>query len=82
MVSGWEKENTINQYKNTTIFKESLYIVLGTEFIIKDNTKATFGIAYNHGFNNMFRKKYKNIINNSSVNARTHRLEFQFGIIF
>ena len=76
----------IDQYKknkNTALFKESLYIVLGAEFVIKDNTKATFGIGYNHGFNNMFRKNYKNSINDQiAVNARTHCIEFQFGIIF
>jgi hypothetical protein len=84
-----EKDNTnvgkfskINHYKNTAIFKESLYIVLGAEFVIKDYTKATFGIGYDHGFNNMFRKKYKNLISGERVHARTHRLEFQFGIIF
>jgi hypothetical protein len=72
----------IDQYKNTAIFKESLYIVLGAEFIIKNNTKATFGIGYDYGFNNIFRKKYENSISGSTVNARAHRIEFQFGIIF
>lgn len=77
-----EKIGKVNHYKQTTIFKESLYVVLGTEFIIQDNTKATFGIGYDFGFNNMFRKKYKNTISDQSVNARAHRIEFQFGIIF
>jgi hypothetical protein len=77
-----EKTEKNNHYKHTTIFKESLYIVLGTEFIIQDNTKAVFGLGYDHGFNNMFRKKYVNTISNQSVNAKTHRIEFQFGIIF
>jgi len=72
----------IYQYKKMAIFKESLYIVLGMEFIIKDNTKATFGIGYDYGFNNIFRKDYKNLISNLVVNAHTHRIEFQFGIIF
>jgi len=79
------KYEKIDRYKNknTAIFKESLYIVLGAEFVIKDNTKATFGIGYNHGFNNMFRKNYKNSINDQmKINARTHCIEFQFGIIF
>ena len=76
------KYNKIDHYKNTAILKESLYIVLGAEFIIKDDTKATFGIGYDHGFNNMFRKKYKNLISDHIVNARTHCIEFQFGIIF
>ena len=72
----------INHYKHTSIFKESLYIVLGAEFIIKDNTKATFGMGYDFGFNNMFRKTFRNSISDLKVDARTHRIEFQFGIIF
>ena len=77
-----KKIEKINRYEKTAIFKESLYIVLGAEFIIKDNTKATFGIGYDHGFNNMFRKKYTNSISGFPVKAHTHRLEFQVGIIF
>jgi hypothetical protein len=72
----------VNHYKHTAVIKESLYVVLGTEFIIQDHTKATFGIGYDIGFNNVFRKKYVNSISNLSVNARAHRIEFQFGIIF
>ena len=77
-----EKYTKIDHYKNTAVLKESLYIVLGAEFVIKDNTKATFGIGYNHGFNNMFRKKYKNKISDQVVKIHTHCIEFQFGIIF
>ncbi len=76
------KFEKVDQYKNTAIFKESLYIILGAEFIIQDNTKATFGIAYDHGFNNMFREKYKNLITGQPVKAYTHCIEFQFGVIF
>ncbi|MDR1459073.1 MAG: PorT family protein, partial [Bacteroidales bacterium] len=65
-----EKFEKINHYKHTAIAKESLYIVLGTEFIIQDNTKATFGLGYDVGFNNMFRKKYKNSLTNQPFNAR------------
>ena len=77
-----KKIGKVNHYKQTAILKESLYVVLGTEFIIQDNTKATFGMGYDFGFNNMFRKKYKNTVSGQSVNARAHRIEFQFGIIF
>jgi hypothetical protein len=76
------KYEKIDHYKNTAVLKESLYIVLGAEFVIKDYTKATFGIGYNHGFNNMFRKKYKNTISDQVVKIHTHCIEFQFGIIF
>jgi hypothetical protein len=77
-----KKFEKINHYKNIAVVKESLYIVLGTEFIIQDNTKATFGIGYDLGFNNMFRKKYVNTISGEKVKAQAHRIEFQFGIIF
>ena len=77
-----EEFKKVSQYKNTAILKESVYFVIGAEYIIKDNTKATFGIAYDHGLNNMFRKKYKNKISDEPVKAHTHRIEFQFGIIF
>ena len=36
------KYEKIDQYKNTAIFKESLYIVLGAEFVIKDHTKEWY----------------------------------------
>jgi hypothetical protein len=79
---GTRKTEKNNHYKETAVFKESLYVVLGIEFIIKDNTKATFGIGYDHGFNNMFKKDYINLITQKQVNIQTHRLEFQFGVIF
>ena len=77
-----EKQDKVNHYKDMALFKESLYIVLGAEYIIRDNTKVTFGIGYNHGFNNMFSKKYHNTITDTKVIAHTHRLEFQFGVTF
>jgi hypothetical protein len=77
-----DKFEKINHYKNIAILKESLYIVLGGEYIIQNNTKATFGIGYDLGFNNMFRKKYKNTLSEQKVHAQAHRIEFQFGIIF
>jgi hypothetical protein len=77
-----KKTEKNDHYKHTAIFKESLYIVLGTEYIIQDQTKITFGLGYDHGFNNMFRKKYTNTITSEAVNIHTHRIEFQFGVIF
>jgi len=76
------KQDKVNHYKDMALFKESLYIVLGAEYIIRDNTKVTFGIGYDHGFNNMFNKKYRNTITDNKVIAHTHRLEFQFGVTF
>jgi len=76
------KYSKINHYKHTSIFKESLYIVLGADFILKENTKASFGIGYDYGFNNVFRKSYTNSASGFPVKAHTHRIEFQFGIIF
>ena len=77
-----EKQDKVNHYKDMSLFKESLYVVLGGEYIIQNNTKLIFGIGYDHGFNNMFRKKYKNSLTNENINARTHRLELQIGVIF
>ena len=77
-----EKQDKVNHYKDMSFFKESLYIVLGAEYIIQNNTKVTLGIGYDHGFNNMFRKKYKNSLTNESINIHTHRLELQVGVVF
>jgi len=77
-----EKQDKVNHYKNMSLFKESLYVVLGAEYIIQNNTKLTLGIGYDHGFNNMFRKKYKNSLTDEHINAHTHRLELQVGVVF
>ena len=72
----------VNRYKNTAILKESIYFIVGAEYIINNGTKLIFGIGYDHGVNNMFRKEYKNSISNAQIKAHTHRIEFQFGVIF
>ena len=79
---GIENQDKINHYKDMALFKESLYIVLGAEYIIQDRTKITVGIGYNHGFNNMFSKKYQNSLTGKSINAHTHRIELQVGATF
>lgn len=76
------KEKNINKYKQTAVIKESMYICFGFEFIIKDNTRASFGLAYDRGLNGMFRKKYQNTITKESVKAHYNSFEFQFGFIF
>ncbi len=77
-----KKQDKVNHYKHTAIFKESLYVVFGAEYIIEDNTKVLLGLGYNFGFNNMFRKKYENSISGFAVNAHTHRIEIQVGVTF
>ncbi|MDR0368113.1 MAG: PorT family protein [Bacteroidales bacterium] len=78
---GKKKQDKVNQYKSTAIFKESLYIVLGAEYYIQDKTKFLVGLGYDYGFNNMFRKKHKNVFG-ETINVHTHRIEIQFGITF
>lgn len=77
-----KKQDKVDHYKHTAVFKESLYVVFGAEYIIQENTKILLGLGYNYGFNNMFRKKYKNSISEFPVNAHTHRLEIQVGVTF
>lgn len=79
---GIEKQDKVNHYKHTAIFKESLYVVLGAEYIIQDKTKILLGLGYDYGFNNVFRKKYQNSLTLEPINAHTHRIEIQVGVTF
>lgn len=77
-----KKQDKVEHYKHTAVFKESLYVVFGAEYIIQDNTKISLGLGYNYGFNNMFRKKYKNSVSEFPVKAHTHCIEIQVGVLF
>lgn len=79
---GTKKQDKVNHYKHTAVFKESLYVVFGAEYNIQDKTKILLGLGYDYGFNNIFRKKYKNPLTLESVNAHTHRIEIQAGVTF
>jgi hypothetical protein len=79
---GTKKQDKVNHYKHTAVFKESLYVVLGAEYIIQDKTKILLGLGYDYGFNNIFRKKYQNSLTLESINAHTHRIEIQVGVTF
>lgn len=72
----------IDNYKKTLFLREALLVSVGFDFIIKDNTKASFSFAFNNGFTNVFRKSYVNTVKNSPVKANTRGFEFQFGFIF
>ncbi len=76
------KVDKVDRYKQMSILQEALYVEFGFEYVIRDNTKATFGLAYNCNFNNMFRKKTVNQITQERVLARSHSFEFLFGFVF
>jgi hypothetical protein len=77
-----EKADKVSQSKNVGLLKESIFAVLGVEYRIFSHTKATFGIGYNYGLNNIFNRKYSNSITNEKMKANIHTIEFQFGFIF
>jgi len=77
-----EKINKVNQSDKISLMKESLFAVVGVEYAILGNTKAAFGLGYNYGLNSIFKRKYKNLINNERVSANVHTIEFQFSFIF
>jgi len=80
--SSGERADKVNHSENIVLLKESVFAVLGVEYRIFSHTKATFGIGYNYGLNNIFKHKYKNSITNEKVKANIHTIEFQFGFIF
>lgn len=90
-----EEEKTfknVNRTRQTAVFKESLYVIFGFEFSIQDRTKATFGLAYNRGLNNLFKATYKdndgnrldniNTITEEPLKAFYNSFEFQFSFVF
>ncbi len=72
----------IDMYQHTLFFREALLASVGFEFIIKGNTKASFELAFNNGFTNIFKKKYINNLTKDPVVANTRGFEFQFGFVF
>ncbi len=77
------RKDKVDMYSKTSFFRESLYISFGAEYIIRDNTRAFVAIAFDNGFNNIFRgKKYINEVYDEKVNAKSHSFEFQFGFFF
>ena len=76
------KVDKVDRYKEMSLIQESLYVEFGFEYVIRDNTKATFGLAYNCNFNNMFRRKTINQITQERVRSRLHSFEFLFGFVF
>lgn len=82
----------VNRTQQTAVFKESLYVIFGFEFSIHDRTKATFGLAFDRGLNNLFKTTYKDndgnrIDNNITISgeplkAYYNNFEFQFSFVF
>lgn len=68
---------TIKNNDYTSLFKESLLITIGGEYVISGNTRLTAGINFNFGFTNAFNKDF---IQDETVQART--LGLQIGLIF
>lgn len=77
-----EKDDKVNQDKNMAAMRETVFAVLGVEYVIHNNTKTYFGMAYNYGLSNVFKRKYRNEITQNKVVAHSHTIEFQFGFIF
>ena len=74
-------EVNIMSSERVVLLQESIFAVLGMEYILFNRTKATFGIAYSYGLNSIFRRKQNNL-NGDRVIANIHTIEFQFGFIF
>lgn len=68
---------TVKNNDNTSLFKESLLITIGGEYVISGNTRVTAGINFNFGFTNALEKS---VIQDETVQART--LGLQIGLIF
>ena len=68
---------TVKNNDNTALFKESLLVTIGGEYVISGNTRLIAGVNFNFGFTNAFKKDF---IGDETVQART--LGLQIGLIF
>ncbi|HOS16688.1 MAG TPA: outer membrane beta-barrel protein [Bacteroidales bacterium] len=81
-INNVKEDKTENIYKQTFFVREALLVCLGFEFLIKNNTKASFALAFNNSFTPTYRKDYTNKNNGERVDDKSRMFEFQFGFIF
>lgn len=68
-------------YEEAAIFKESIYVGLGADYLIMDNFKANLMINYSYTFTNYFTKKSLTYDNNREK-ANLGSVEFILGFFF
>ena len=73
----YNTKKTVKNNDNTALFKESLLITIGGEYVISGNTRVTAGLNFNFGFTNAFQKEFTQ---DEPIQART--LGLQIGLIF
>ena len=70
-------------YKELLFFKESVYVGVGVEYIIKDDFRANFFINYNYTFTNFFSGKALNeYYGNIKEKGNLGSIDFVFGVTF
>ena len=67
--------------KNVAFLKESVYVGLGFEYIIKDNLKVNMMVNYTYTFNNFFNKNAI-IHTNERMKGNLNGVEILFGFFF
>lgn len=70
------------EYKNCAFFKESIFVGLGGEYVIRDSFRASLYINYAYTMTNFFANKAVNPVNNLKEKGTLGTVEFLFGIHF
>ncbi len=73
-----KKEN----YKELLFFKETIYVGVGVEYIIKDDFRANFFINYNYTLTNFFSGKAFNEYYKIKEKGNLGSVDFVFGVTF
>ena len=78
-----EKTLKKTKYEEGLFFKESLYAGIGLEYIIKNNSRASFMVNYSYAFTNYHNRKALSYFdNNERLKGNLNTVEFVFGIFF
>lgn len=74
------KDNKKSEFEGASFFKESIYVGIGLEYIIKDDFRASFFFNYSYSFTNYFNKKA--VATDKRIKGNHNGIEFVFGIFF
>lgn len=76
------KQTKKSDYKETNFFKESLYVGLGAEYIIRDDFRVTAYINYSYTLTNYFKNKVHNSYTGARERANLGCVELLLGVTF
>jgi len=72
-----------SKYENCSFFKESVFVGIGLEYIIRDNCRASFMANYSYSFTNYHNRKAVNQFETKEkLKGNLNAIDFVFGIFF